>query len=85
MERHLWSSSNGRSLWQRWQRRRSKARLTRAWLWQTLLEQGPEGRALFSSYYAQLQALPRYTRRALQGRLAQSLAGVAAAWAAAAP
>ncbi|MGH7961533.1 MAG: hypothetical protein ACRERD_06855, partial [Candidatus Binatia bacterium] len=77
MERHLWASSAGRSWWQRWQRRRGKARLTRAWLWQIVLEQGPEGQARFSHYYAQLQALPRYTRRALQGRLAQSLAGVA--------
>ncbi|MGH7963573.1 MAG: hypothetical protein ACRERD_17410, partial [Candidatus Binatia bacterium] len=36
------------------------------WLWQALMQQGPEVTARFSTYYTQLQALPRRVRRALQ-------------------
>jgi hypothetical protein len=70
---HHWTLEHYR-IWRAWQEQISKA-LRRPWLLRVLLR--PETRARFFTRYTQLRALPRHTRRVLQRKLAQSLAGVA--------
>lgn len=60
-----------------WRQPGRVARRKGAWLWQTLIQQGPEVTARFAAYYTQLRALPRHSRRALGKRWATSLASLA--------
>lgn len=73
--RSLWTSHHA-DIAAAWQQEVRKSART-PWLLSQLVQRGAELGTRFADIYRQLQSLPRRVHRALQGKLARSLAGVA--------